>query len=490
MITYRKGWAGLGLACQVVGTAWPLGIVPGLMSCAVGIVLMVIPELEEFISDDERFLKNHYPFQLFSYLVGFFMVFRTNFAYRRYWLSLDAVQRMSAKWLDGALMCVAFDAHGSTDLPYLQAAVGGESGAKATDSADAASGPAGMSHSEFFTQVCHLFSLLHALALQHFRGDKNLENLQEICTDGAQPRISLVGRGDGHLSQKWRPGFSFSERSLDEKFRAMKLNVIGSLSKDEEQALLADSRGRPLLGEARVTMVCGWVTRRMIARQKHEPMGDMCKTAAPVLARIYQVLSDGMLAFSQASMTATIPFPFPYHNLTQTFLWIYAFTVPFVVNAKIEHPVLRVVINFFAVWAYFALAAVGDNLEDPYLPYDPNDLPLTVMQHQFNAQLVTFGVVPEKSSLQELRQSLTSLVDDDSPDPASPQTPTVEKKTEAAAAATMSDAAAAPAAAAQKSDASAAPVAAEPAATSTTAAPDTAPTVPAPAAETAEAAEK
>eukprot|EP00927_Polykrikos_kofoidii_P050503 TRINITY_DN44411_c0_g1_i1.p1 TRINITY_DN44411_c0_g1~~TRINITY_DN44411_c0_g1_i1.p1 ORF type:complete len:499 (+),score=76.61 TRINITY_DN44411_c0_g1_i1:89-1585(+) len=393
MIVFQKGWLGYFIIVKLAGASWPHGIIPGLISTTIGIILTFV-DADDFISDDKRFLKNHYPFQLFAYLVGFVVVFRTNFAYKRYWFSLDAVQRMSSKWLDGACMTIAFDAPGNADLPFLANSVQGESGAKATDSADAASGPAGMSHSEFFIQVVHLFSLLHAVALQHLRLDENLENLEATESQ----RLTLVGKCPSYHHYHRGLGWDlldFSEEKLDRERRRMKLKVLGALTPEELKTLERDSWGRKVTGEARVTMVCSWILRRMIARQKHEPLGDMGNTSPPVLSRMYQVMSDGMLAYSQATIAATIPFPFPYHNLTQVFLWMYAISVPCVINAKMDHPIFRAVLTFAAVWSYFSISAVGDNLEDPYLPYDPNDLPLTVMQHMFNAQLVSFGVVPE-----------------------------------------------------------------------------------------------
>lgn len=395
MIRYRKGYWGLLIACRVVGTSWPYGIIPGLISAAVGVILNQVPDVQRLIENDDEFLPNHYPFQLLAYLVGFFMVFRTNFAYRRYWLALDAVQRMSAKWLDGASMAVAFDAPGDKNGVYLMNSVDGASGANATDSADAACGPSGTSHSEYFAQSVHLFSLMHALALQHLRGDLDLRNLQDAVSEGGPRQMTPVRR----ISASYPVDCIFarySANAVEKIHRAKKMKVLGSLSEEEIKVLSIDHLGKDLLGEARVAMVSSWITRRLIARQKFEPMGDTMNTSPPILSRMYQVLSDGMLAFSQACAVALVPFPFPYHNLMQVFLWIYAFTVPVVVNAKIDSEWFRILVNFAAVWSYFSLSAVGDNLEDPYLPYDPNELPLTTMQHTYNAQLLGTGVVPVK----------------------------------------------------------------------------------------------
>merc|ERR1712096_511962 len=73
---------------------------------------------------------------------------------------------------------------------------------------------------------------------------------------------------------------------------------------------------------------------------------------------------------------------------------VFTATSPFIINAKVLYKPARFVMNFITVWAYFSLAEVGDNLEDPYMQYDPNDLPLQALQHSFNLRVLATGRVP------------------------------------------------------------------------------------------------
>lgn len=439
MIYYQKGLGGFFVVFQIAGTSWPYGILPGILSATLGYVLSEIKDLDSIIRDKEEFIDNPYPFQLFAYLVGFVIVFRTNFAYQRYWEGIDAVQRMGAKWLDGACMSIAMDAPGDVTQPFLassikpahqfqisQLAQETESpcesdfipaGASAAEehSKEKEHSEALLSHRIFFGEVCHLFSLLHALSMQHLRCDCDLDNLQS-SNDDFQPRMSLLGdqppssvdlmsgRGSHHSMK-----IVLDQHSKIEKMhQLLKLSLLGKVAPEERCALETDSAGKPISTLARVTMVEGWIMRRLIARQKFEPAGDMCKTSPPILSRLYQVISDGHLAFSQACKTAETPFPFPYHNLIRVFLWLFVFTVPFVINAKILHVPARFVLNFITVAAYFALAQVGDNLEDPFMPYDPNELPLVRIQHEYNAKLLSMGIVPRRRL-----ESVPAAVDSD-----------------------------------------------------------------------------
>mmetsp|Transcript_82371 Transcript_82371/g.191295 ORF Transcript_82371/g.191295 Transcript_82371/m.191295 type:complete len:406 (-) Transcript_82371:46-1263(-) len=355
MLRYRKGCGGLFVVFQVFGAAWPHGIIPGLVSASIGLFLSSQPDANRLIPHDDHFMVNHYPFQLFAYLLGFFMVFRMNYSYRRYWHAVEAVYVMGSRWLTCACLATAADA-----LP---------GGAYLVPSA----------HCSFFADLVHLFSLLHALALTHLRQERGTLNLEDAPWQADQwlqleaPQLSSPG--------------------------SHKLKVLGRVSPEELRVLWADATGRQLPADARVSMVISWLMRRMVARTKNDSTGDMAKTSAPILSRLYALLSDGALAFAQAKEVAEVPFPFPYHNLKEAFLWIYGLTVPVVVNAKANGAVLRFVLNFIAVWAYFALSKVGDQLEDPYLPRDPNELPLSQLHDEYNMQLLCFGTAPQPGSV-------------------------------------------------------------------------------------------
>eukprot|EP00411_Alexandrium_monilatum_P022118 CAMPEP_0175220098 /NCGR_PEP_ID=MMETSP0093-20121207/19607_1 /TAXON_ID=311494 /ORGANISM="Alexandrium monilatum, Strain CCMP3105" /LENGTH=420 /DNA_ID=CAMNT_0016513591 /DNA_START=56 /DNA_END=1318 /DNA_ORIENTATION=+ len=397
MIAYRKGCCGLPVILHCAGTTWPSGILPALLSACIGLIFDRIAHLDKVISDEEVFLDNPYPFQLFAFLVGFVMVFRTNFAYQRWWEALDAVQRMGAKWFDGACMTIAFDAPGDVNSPFL---VGGRAPQKPSEP-----NQTGREHAEFMQEILHLFSLLHALALQHLRCDPDLRNLQVqkilAITDElpssvkglAQPtpEISVPTCGLGAHGL-----VAFSEARIKGKHQLQKLKILGSLRPEELVLLDACTRHSQAPTLARVAMVQGWIMRRLLCRQKHESRGDMGKTSPPILSRLCHVIADGHLGFNQASKVVIVPFPFEYHNIIRLFLWIYAFTVPFVVNSNVFTTPARFTLTFLVVWAYFALCKVGDNLEDPFLPYDDNELPLQSIQQGFNARLLTLRTIPAK----------------------------------------------------------------------------------------------
>lgn len=382
MIYYRKGYGGFFILFRLVGTSWPFGVIPGLIALGISLALSYITVLDDIIRDRSEFISHPYAFQLFAYLLGFLMVFRTNFAYQRYWEAIGAMQNMAAKWLDGALMGITFDAAGNRDRPLLYGAQDGESGMPHPTSGS----KGGPHHSAYYGDIAHLCSLLHAVALQHLRSDSNLDNL-EFAYPEATHLQSVAQRMDMYGMP------SFSRSKVGDALAKQKLPVLGGLRPEERLVLEADSQGNLLSTDARVAMVEGWFMRRLIGRQKFE-QGESSVTSPPILSRLYQVISDGTLWFGAASKVAITPFPFPYHNIISVFLWMYTLMAPVLINGIIMDTALRSVFVFTSVFCYHALHHIGDNLEDPYLPYDPNELPLPDLQHSVNMRLWAFGVVP------------------------------------------------------------------------------------------------
>mmetsp|Transcript_71660 Transcript_71660/g.171118 ORF Transcript_71660/g.171118 Transcript_71660/m.171118 type:complete len:456 (+) Transcript_71660:59-1426(+) len=382
MIEYDKGGLGLWLLLQIAGTTWPSAVPPALLASGISLVMGLYEDVDLVTRDRDLFLGHPYAFQLFAVVVGSLLIFKTNSAYQRYWEAAGALQNMASKWLDGVCMAVSFDASGDAEHPYLQ----GACSERSTEPHAKTGSKGGPNHNSYVADLIHLCSLLHALALQHLRKDQDLDNL---VTASERIRAPALQKSQSMISE-WS---IFSPEHISESHRAAKLPVIGGLEPEEREALGADTVGRPLPTDARIAMVEGWFMRRMIARQKHE-QGDTSATAPPILSRLYQVISDGTLWYSTSAKSADIPFPFPYQNFVEVMVWLFSFLAPVVINGMVFDQVARTVGTFCVVLTYHAIKNTGDVLEDPYLPYDPNDLPLVNLQRSLNQRLLSLGVVP------------------------------------------------------------------------------------------------
>ena len=162
----------MGLLLTMAGSALPRAVVPALLSAIWAIILeltglpkhiqkhsshsgsRLLSEEDEYDrhmeSGDLASLFQHtYPYQVFAYMVGIALVFRTNVAYSRYWEGISAYKTFAAKWGDAACLVLSFDRHGTHE------------------------------HNDhtrsLFAALCvHRFSLMQALASAHLRRENFL----------------------------------------------------------------------------------------------------------------------------------------------------------------------------------------------------------------------------------------------------------------------------------------------------------------------------
>mmetsp|Transcript_45948 Transcript_45948/g.107419 ORF Transcript_45948/g.107419 Transcript_45948/m.107419 type:complete len:467 (-) Transcript_45948:108-1508(-) len=381
MIRYEKGYSGLWIVLRIIGTTWPSAVPPGLLAAGISLFMGVYSDIDVYTRDRDAFLGHPYAFRLFSAVVTNLLIFKMNAAYQRYWEAAGAMQSMATKWLDGACMAVTFDAAGDSDNPYLSGSEWQRS--SASDSSSSKGGP---DHTEYVADVLHLCSLLHAVTLLHLRRDSNLDNL---VPSKLGPRHTIMPSSPSFWSER----SMFSPEHISNLYKIQKIPVLGGLRPEEKAVLLSDSKGQSLPTFARAAMVEGWFMRRLIGRQKFE-QGETSKTSPPILSRLYQVISDGTLWSSTAAKSSEIPFPFPYQNFVEVMVWLFTFLAPIVINGIIFEQLLRTVASFTVVLCFHTLKNTSDVMEDPYLPYDPNDLPLVSWQRSVNARLLSFGQVP------------------------------------------------------------------------------------------------
>ena len=152
MILYRKVCGGICLVFRPSGAVLR-AFVPGTLAAAWGVCLELWAR--DLLGADLKHAFHHpYPYQIFTLVFGFLLVFRTNFAYHRYWNASTFVTQMHSKWGDAVLSLLSFDAMNADQ-----------------DAARAAA------RREFRLRFVHLFSLLSAVALAQLRFDRNLANL-------------------------------------------------------------------------------------------------------------------------------------------------------------------------------------------------------------------------------------------------------------------------------------------------------------------------
>ena len=332
MIHYAKKYWGLPLIFRVHGSPFPRTIPFAVLSVSITTALQASEDLK---SDIVKAFGHPYPFQVYAFVIGFLVVLRTNHALARFMEARSHVQWMGSKWADAVVMLAAFD--GVTS---------GRRGAPKT-SQDAPNEGSDL----FVARLVHLMSLMHALALQNLRGDEVLDNLvaaprRRFTTgpdlslveprDAPTPNLSSVDvnapddvevfvdasdqmpveRARYHVEgahvlhaateNQHTPRFKFLNALLltedDESWRrcceALPLDVIGGMDPHERREIES-------LACDRVYLVMSWI-QALIARRMESEEG--LRVAPPILSRVHQALTDGMLGFNQADKISTTPF--------------------------------------------------------------------------------------------------------------------------------------------------------------------------------------
>ena len=413
MIHYAKRHWGLPLILLVHGSPFPRTIPFAVLSVCITIALQASEDLK---SDIAKAFGHPYPFQVYAFVIGFLVVLRTNHALARFMEARSHVQWMGSKWADALVMLAAFD--GVTS---------GRRGAPKSPQ-DAPNEGSDL----FVARLVHLMSLMHALALQHLRGDEVLDNLVaaprrlfttgpdlfpveqrrrdaptstlssvdvtapddvEVFVDASDQMPTERARyhvGGAHIlhsatENQHTPRFKLlnvlalteDEESWRRCCEALPLDVVGGLDPHERREIEA-------LACDRVYLVMSWIQALIVMRTESE---EGLRVAAPILSRVHQVLTDGMLGFNQADKISTTPFPMPYSQMLTLCLLVFNITLPLMVAANINAMWLAILVNVISTVAYQGLNEVARELEDPFKPTHLNDVGLPQLQAMFNSKI-------------------------------------------------------------------------------------------------------
>jgi len=388
MINYdSRRFLGLSVLCRFYGSSFPRAM----PYCVISLVISIIFSAyrEDWLMDSQIFY-HPYAHQVFAITAGFLLVFRSQLAYQRFWEARTHLTTMQAKWSDAAMQAVIFD-----DMD----------------------GEVTIESEIYRLRIIHLFSLLHALAIQCLRKEPhNAAGLVESTHELAPPVVENR-KGRSSMSNATFAKKVFLAESNSANAELHQLQVIMGITEDEHKYLYevaarthddyiglhrksdscvpnqdedsikdhdsTDSMdGREPVDET-FRVVC-WITREIGRRQREGGV----KVPPPCLSRFYQVLSDGHAGFMQAKKVSYTPFPLPYLQLVFFFLLVLMVSSPLVIVAYVDNMALAACLSFCASLGYFALNEVGRELDDPFR-HDPNDLPLSELHYDFNVRLVS-----------------------------------------------------------------------------------------------------
>jgi len=133
----------------------------------------------------------------------------------------------------------------------------------------------------------------------------------------------------------------------------------------------------------KVQVVMHWIQNLVT----HNSATGMLPVPAPILTRVYQDLSKGMLIQADARNITEVPFPFPYAQIIVVLLISHMCLTPVAVCVLAESSAWAFVITFVTVTPLWAMNFVAGEIEQPF-GNDHNDLPLEKLQEEMNASLL------------------------------------------------------------------------------------------------------
>lgn len=361
MIIYQKKYLGL----YMLGLGAPCSpALRALIPSTIAAILSCVLSATDLVATDRSVMEHPYPFQVFCFVLGFLLVFRTNFAYNRYMQGVQHISQMTSKWGDAMLQLSSFDTM--------------------TSEKDK------MGRETLRLEVVHLMSLLHGVALLKLRADSDVSNLKPYersdstsCQGFPTPWLGPPFRAIGvSIPDKGLASSSCASLHQDDSVAVMKsyasapLHVIGGVRPREAEVLKAV--------DDKAFVVMQWIVDVVVLQGKFKYL----EAEGPIISRVYQFLSDGTLGYSAARKLTEIPFPFAWAQVILALLCIYTLSCPVLMAAWIEDTWVAALWTAIAVWVFVTINEVNRDMEDPFLGSMPHEtLPLPVLQADFNNRL-------------------------------------------------------------------------------------------------------
>eukprot|EP00923_Selenidium_pygospionis_P051358 GHVN01089169.1.p2 GENE.GHVN01089169.1~~GHVN01089169.1.p2 ORF type:complete len:499 (-),score=68.98 GHVN01089169.1:1187-2683(-) len=329
MFYFKIGLAIKNDTLQVIPLTLPRALIAGFIAWALDYWDVVASDVS-----GGSLMYHPSPFTFFFQIAAFVLAFHTNQAYGRYWEARTQLQAMGSFWADVASECVAFDELVEFKRKYDEEKVKSKVVEVIREVTKTPTFPTSEIAKDFTeremaatfqAKLVHLTSLLHAVCIQYL-----------LSADARKVELEVLG------------GINHEEFSV--------------LRKAEDQAFVVGHWLSQL------------ISRRIVAGGVPVP--------PPILSRVWQILSLGMLAYNQVCKIEDTPFPFPYVQLIYVIDFCLLFVTPVVTICWIQDVVLAVVLTCLAVGGFHAMFVAAGMMEAPF-GNGANDLPLVDLHNDF-----------------------------------------------------------------------------------------------------------
>lgn len=300
MIDYHvDNWA-IGFIFQCRGSVFPKAICWAIPNAVCAALLHIYREEMDNFLDGVEGMKEIW--RVYTSVLGFLLVFRSNQAYARFWDGSRLIQQVRGAWFNAISNLVGF----CTSKEDMQDKV-----------------------ADFQHLLIRLGSILYCCALQQ------------------------VAEMD------------------DDAFEVLEVNDIERASLDYLQN-----------ASDRVEIILQWITRLIM-----EKVDDHVIIASPpVLSRVFQELSRGFAELNAARNIRDIHFPFPYSQMVTSMVLVQWVMTVIIAAHEVKASYIAAIGCFFVTFCMWCLLYIALEIDQPF-GRDANDLPLVLLQRQFNQSL-------------------------------------------------------------------------------------------------------
>lgn len=228
----------------------------------------------------------------------------------------------------------------------------------------------------FRTQIAHGRFWEGTATLHQIRGSwfNAFSNLVAFCSDDPTKHDKVVSFQ--HLLVRL---MSFLHCASLQRIATIKLSsfeVMDPAGLSEESLLhLKTTKEKP-------EVILQWIQRLIMQNCD----SGVLAVPAPILSRVFQELSNGMIDLNSARRLVEYPFPFPYAQILTAMLLLNWHLTPLMCALTTESASFAFLFSFSIIFACAALNYIAAELEMPFGD-DPNDLPIADIHQEFNESL-------------------------------------------------------------------------------------------------------
>ncbi|KAF4671518.1 hypothetical protein FOL47_001501 [Perkinsus chesapeaki] len=336
-------------------------VIYAIIACGIAALFVYVDFLNQHI-----LMEKPFALQIYGTILGYMVVFRTNMALQRYWEGVTSIRQLMFKWSDGFSLLIAFS------NATLRRQQGGAHFGKLQQRSE-----------KFRYKIIHWFSLATALAM---RALENPSGEPEDISTYIGVRYRSVGDEENEAIEMNDGNGSVKACILDYSESCSYLEVIGELTEHENATLQSADD---------ILLVCQWITEGIMTAASE---GDLLAIPPPILSRVFQETSTGMLGFNQAWKIAMVPFPFPFAQMMSLLILGIVFLMPMEISHSLDRWAPAMIFATLCVVGFTGLDRICVELEEPFGD-DANDIPIQDIQRCFVRRLLEIAksTEPERS---------------------------------------------------------------------------------------------